>query len=236
MDKYELNFDTFKGPLEKLLELIEEKKLEITELSLADVTGDFLSYIENLKEVSPRVLSDFIQVASRLILIKSRAILPQLELTEEEEEDIVDIQERLRLYKDFRNAEENLRKMWGGRASFAREYLVGFSEGFYLSEPLTLDDLQRVIQKLYEESIVLIPKTKSIEVKFVSLEEKIGELIFRVEKTLEAKFGDVVRGKDQSEIIVLFLALLHLLKEKVIDIKQEEIFSEIHIFKNISKK
>ena len=88
--RYEVKQDKFSGPLEKLLELIEAKELEITLINLAQVTGDFLEYLKALDEKSkhPSVLADFIVVASRLLLIKSKAILPSLALTEEEETDI----------------------------------------------------------------------------------------------------------------------------------------------------
>lgn len=227
---YELNLDTFKGPLEKLLELIEEKRLEVTELALAEVTGDFLAYLEKLEHVSPRVLSDFLQIAARLILIKSKAILPQLELTEEEEESIHDLEYRLKLYREFRDAEKHISDLWQKEVRFAREYLLDFPKGFYLKEPLSPDNLRAIMEKMYEELSALIPKTESIEIKLVSLEEKIEELIRRVKETLRTKWSEISKGKEQSEIIVLFLALLHLLKERVIEIEQKEHFSEIEIF------
>jgi len=75
---YKFEIGEFNGPLDKLLELIEAKELKITQLTLGDVTADFLEYLENLEEVSPRVLSDFVSVGAKLILIKSRAILPEI--------------------------------------------------------------------------------------------------------------------------------------------------------------
>ena len=82
---FDLKTAAFSGPLEKLLELVEERKLPITEVNLAEVTNDFLDYLRTLKTVDPSVLADFIVVASRLILIKSKALVPELTLTPEEE-------------------------------------------------------------------------------------------------------------------------------------------------------
>src|SRR3989344_3177572 len=124
MEKYELKLDTFQGPLEKLLELIESKELEITRLNLAEVTADFLAYVRSLEEIDSRVLADFITVAARLILIKSHALLPQLALTEEEEEDIADLERRLKLYKEFRVVERAIANSWDKRIAHAREYLL----------------------------------------------------------------------------------------------------------------
>src|SRR5258706_15754469 len=105
---YELKIEQYEGPLEKLLQLIEERKLAITEISLAAVTDDFLKYLETMLEVPPGVLADFIVVASRLVLIKSKSLLPELPLTEEEEEDIKDLEQRLLLYKRLKEAERHV--------------------------------------------------------------------------------------------------------------------------------
>jgi len=232
MDRYELKLDTFKGPLEKLLELIETKELEITQLSLAEVTADFLKYVKELHGVDPRVLSDFIVVAARLILIKSHAILPQLEITEEEEGDIVDLENRLRIYKKFRAAETNIEKVWKVNSAFARDYLKELPRGFYLTEKVSPRDLHLRIQRFYEELQSFIPKIEEGRIKLISLEEKIEEMIKRVDKALTTSFNDMAKGKDKSEIIVMFLALLHLLKDSAVDIQQEELFSEIQIISN----
>jgi len=232
MDRYELKLETFQGPLDKLLELIEAKELEITRLSLAEVTADFLEYVRSLGEIAPRALADFIAVAARLILIKSQALLPHLELTEEEEEDIADLERRLKLYREFRNAERHIGERWGNRTAYAREYLLELPKGFYLSEKVSPKDLRNAIERMYEELQSFIPKTDEAEMKLVSLEEMIEEMIRRVSDVIKTTFTELSEGREKSEIIVLFLALLHLLKESTIDIEQEELFAEIHILNN----
>src|SRR3989344_8157637 len=100
---FEVKSEAFNGPMAKLLELIEEKQLEITRVNLATVTADFIKYIESLGEaVMPDILSDFIVVASRLLLIKSKVLLPNLELTQDEEGDILDLEHRLRIYREYK--------------------------------------------------------------------------------------------------------------------------------------
>lgn len=229
MDKYELKLESFQGPLEKLLQLIEAKELEITRLSLAEVTADFLDYVGTLQEISPRLLADFIAVAARLILIKSHAILPNLELTEEEEEDIAELEARLKLYKQFRAVEKSIADSWNKRVGYRRAYLLELPGGFYLSEALPPKKLKNVIEKLYNDLESFIPKTEEGEVRLVSLEDMIEEMILRVGRAIKTNFDEVTEGKGKSEIIVLFLALLHLLKESKIDVRQEGLFSEIQI-------
>ena len=231
MDKYELKLDEFQGPLEKLLELIESKELDITRLSLAEVTADFLDYVRMLGEIDSRVLADFITVAARLILIKSHAILPQFELSEEEEKDIRDLEDRLRIYQEFRIAEKNIADSWQKRSAYAREYLIDLPQGFYLTEPMSAQDLQSVMERIYSEFRAFLPKIAEGSVKLVSLEEKIKEMIERVDRAIKTSFNDMADGKDKSEIIVMFLALLYLLKESSVEIQQDGLFSEIIISK-----
>src|SRR3989344_2742252 len=226
---YELKIGEFEGPLGKLLELIEEKKLEITRLNLAEVTADFLKYLQTLKEATPRTITDFIAVADKLILIKSHALLPQIQLSEEEEEEVLDLTLRLKLYKEFKAVEARLKPLWLKHIAYSRDYLAGVPHGFYLSEELEPALLLQKIVKLAEELSLFFPKTGSAPIKHLNLEEKIKELIIRVDKVFKTSFNEVTRNKAKSEVVVLFLALLHLLKDNLVKINQGGKFSDIEI-------
>lgn len=232
MDGYELKLDTFRGPLEKLLGLIEAKELEITQLSLAEVTADFLEYVRSLSEVDSRVLTDFIVIAARLILIKSRAILPQLTLSDEEEENIADLENRLRIYREFKRAEAHIEEYWQKHSAHAREYLFELPSGFYLTEKVSPHDLHGLMEGFYGEFQSFIPKIEEGKMALVSLEEMIEEMIIRVDKAMRTSFNDMAQGREKAEVIVLFLALLHLLKDSAVDIQQEGLFSDIQIISN----
>ena len=225
---YELEIEDFKGPLDKLLELIGEKKLEITRLNLAEVTADFLAYLSKLEEVSHRELANFIVVAARLVLIKSHALLPNLELTTEEEQDIAELEKRLRLYQKFRGVEEIIGSLWNRNRSFVRPFLATTPAGFYLSEKLTPKDIQAHFKRLVEV-IEDIKKLETKEVKVINLEEKIIELVARIGSIVRISFGDLKKEKDKPEIVVMFLALLHLVKDNRIEIYQEDVFGDISI-------
>ena len=128
---YELKLEQFSGPIEKLLELIEEKKLEITQLSLAQVTADFLVYLATIEELAPGILADFLVVASRLLLIKSKALLPNLILDQEEEQEIRDLEERLKIYREFKAARNYLKNLWQEQPLvFSRELLASSQFSF----------------------------------------------------------------------------------------------------------
>lgn len=229
---YQVKTGQFSGPLEKLLELIEAKQLEITQINLADVTADFLKYLESFSGAAgPDVLADFLVVAGKLILIKSKVLLPSLELTDEEKSDIQNLELQLKLYQQFKRAAENIKKLWNNnQQSYSREFFAGFGEArvFYPPQDLTVDDLTRAIRRLVSSIRALLPEaTATVKRLVVTLESKIKELTARMTQAAEMSFKKAVSGKVKIEIIVSFLALLHLLRERIIKVEQDEIFGDI---------
>lgn len=229
---YQLKTEKFTGPIEKLLELIEGKKMEITELSLAEVVADFLNYLKTIEQKEPRMLADFIVVASRLILIKSRALLPTLELNEEEKEDIKDLEERLKRYSEFKPTIILFKKLFEAKNfSVSREFLYNQEPIFYPAENFNIATMQAAMKNIFEIFSQLAIETQKIEPELIKLEDKINEIIKKIESGI-AKFSDISKEKSRREIIILFLALLHLLKEQLIKVEQNERFNDIIILKN----
>src|SRR3954470_21241732 len=111
--RFSLETEVFQGPLEALLDLIEARKLSISEISLAEVTDAYLAYIEKLPELPLGETAQFILVAATLLLIKSRALLPTLELSSDERESVEELERRLARYALVRKAAKLLRKEWG---------------------------------------------------------------------------------------------------------------------------
>lgn len=231
---YEIKLDQFSGPLDKLLELIEEKRLEITAISLATVTADFLEYLQTLAEDAkhPGVIADFVVIASRLLLIKSKVLLPSLELTEEEEEEIKDLEIRLKIYKEYKNASLYIKKLWDeNNQSFSRQFFSGLPPVFYPPKDLGIIDLKNAILKIASELQNLIPEKQEIKKAVISVKEKIEELLERFKSKTEHSFKKLVEEKSKIEIIAMFLAILHLLHESFIQVRQENQFSDIIIKK-----
>ena len=226
---YELKINEFQGPLGKLLELIEARQMEVTRVSLATVTADFLKYLGTLEKSDPRVIADFINVAAKLILIKSHALLPQLMISDEEEKEIVDLEIRLKIYKTMKETEPGMKNLWLKHIAYSRDYLAGVQPGFYLTQNISQEDLLIKIRKLANELAIFLPKQESTKMKLMNLEEKINELITRVDKVFKTSFNELTKDKDRSEIIVFFLALLHLLKDNLVHINQKDGFSDIEI-------
>ena len=236
---YELKTEKFKGPLDKLLELIEERKLEITEISLATVTDYFLKYLEGLTEISPGILADFLVVASRLVLIKSKSLLPELSLTEEEEADVKDLERRLRLYKEFKAAERHIAALWRkGSRSYGRQYFFHISNlppVFYPGRSVTLESLREAIERTHESVQKFVLETETVPAVIVSLEEKMQEVVRRMEAVVETSLHTMHGGRSRTELVVLFLAILHLAREQLVTLEQEDRFSDIIIKKSVER-
>jgi len=243
---YQLATEKFSGPIEKLLELIEGKKLEITDLSLAEITADFLSYLQNLQTRintdkntdlngydGTRLIADFVVVASQLLLIKSKSLLPDLKLTGEEEEGIKDLEGRLEFYRNFKPAIAHIKKLAAEKnIEVSRPLFFCRPAVFYPSNDITIDNLIKAVERVLAE-LREMPEEQKIERSLVTLEEKIEEIVNRLKMEVEksTSFGNLVKDKPRSEIVVLFLALLHLLAGQKINVKQEGGFSDILITK-----
>ncbi|MHB9019909.1 MAG: segregation and condensation protein A [Minisyncoccota bacterium] len=231
-NKYEIKLDQFTGPLDKLLELIEERKMEITVVNLAEITNDFLKYLQNLNEETthPSIIADFIIVASKLLLIKSKALLPSLELTQEEEKDIQDLELRLKIYKEFKEASIHVKTLWENKKyCYGKELFSDLPPIFYPPKNLEIKDLMGPIEKIIAELKALIPEKKTVKKTVVSIKEKMEELLNRFKQKAENSFKNVIESKSKLEIIVFFLAVLHLIRDRLITSTQDDQFSDIII-------
>ncbi len=227
---FQIQQEKFAGPLDLLLGLIEEKKLEITEISLAQVTDEFLKHIGDIKQVDPGILADFIVVAAKLLLIKSRALLPTLELSGEEEAEIADLTKRLEIYKLFKEASQNLKKIYLKQPLFSREFLFSQTPIFYPPQNLSIEDIQKAFQKIWEEFQKLGEEISVEKIKkIVKIEEKIKDILNILSKNSNLMFKSAVKKSEKIEVIITFLAILHMFKEKMIAIEQEEEFGEINV-------
>ena len=230
---FEIKQEKFSGPLDLLWNLIEDKKLEITEISLAKVTDDFLKYVGDLKQVSAGVLADFLVVAARLLLIKSRALLPTLELTTEEEAEIQDLTLRLEIYRLFKEASQNIETLYLKTPLFSREFLFNQTPIFYPPPNLSVEDLKKAFQAIWEEFQKLDEEVSIEKIKkIVKIEEKIKEILRILTRKTNLAFNKVVKKSEKIEIIISFLAILEMCKDKIIIIEQEEEFGEITLVLN----
>ena len=218
----------YSGPLEKLLELIEAQKLDITRISLAQVTGDFLAYVETLQKkraVEPKILADFIATAAKLILIKSKILLPNLKLASDEEEEIKTLESRLILYKQLKNVGIALRSITKkDEIIYAREYLKSIGPIFYPSQTITVATLDGTIKKILGAIAQVrdVKETKSVARELRNLEDTMQELLQQLNTTTTSSLTKMFAGKERNEIVLLFLAVLHLIKLQHVTLQNHE--------------
>lgn len=231
---YTIKLDQFEGPLDLLLELIEGQKLEVTKISLAQVTNQFLDYLKsNDNNITAERLANFLVVASKLILIKSRALLPFLELTKEEEEDIGDLEKQLKEYQQFRQAAQALRGMLDQHnVCFSREHKEVLTGLFYPPRNIGGDNLAEIFQRILNDVPVVVELPKDILKSRVSIEDKIRYITEAIKKRVEISFHSLTNGNGGREHLVAnFLAMLELARQKLIAIEQKQMFGEIVISK-----
>jgi segregation and condensation protein A len=231
----------FEGPLDLLLTLIEKRKLFVNDIALAKVTDDFISHIQALGQFQMADSANFILIASTLLLIKSKSLLPTLDLTGEEEQGIHDLETRLKIYQEIKNASLHVKALFGKDIIFQPSQTRP-------SEPLFSPDASMTIAGLSASIAALIralPKKellpKAVVQKVMSLEEMIGRLTERVTKSLRMSFKDFAKMGDggaagsagsrevKVHVIVSFLAMLELVKQGIINVTQENAASDIHM-------
>lgn len=223
---YQVATEKFSGPLDLLLTLIEKEELPISEVALAKVTGDYLKFI-NENEVPAEELADFLIVAARLLLIKSNAILPEPEPAEVNQDNLA---AQLRLYRAFVEVAGKLENLYAsGNVLFARPYVsLPVEPGFRPPENVTtgiLADAFRGLMKRLEPFFAL--RRASLE-RVASVEERIRDIHQAIMTRASFVFSDVVgAAKSRSEVVVSFLALLELIKQKIIKVHQPKAFEEI---------
>jgi segregation and condensation protein A len=229
---YSLPHVGFEGPLEHLLELIQKRKLLINDVSLASVADEYIAYARAHEEHPVSETADFIHVASTLLLIKSKSLLPVFELTESEEGDIKDLEHRLKLYQMFRELADDIQSTYGTTVLYERSY-VPTPEPLFITDPWTTTT---ALHTALHELISHLPKNTLRPVatvrKVISLEEMITSLEERILRQVTMRFSDIRNtSPDHKTTIVSFLAILELVKQGFVSVRQEARFEEIHIEK-----
>jgi len=230
---HQIKLQQFEGPLDLLLNLIEEQKLNITEISLAEVTEQFLQYIKQLEKIEPTGLADYLSIAAKLLVIKSKAILPTLEVDAEDEDVALDLTEKLLLYKQFKEVGKYFKKLDNRRRqSFTRTLAfserISFSPDTEVNADVMHTGILRIINALRE--LDNLPKAQIKEA--ISIQEKIDHLQIVLSEKIETKLSDLLAtSKNKPEMIITFLALLELIKQKVLIVEQETLFTDITIKK-----
>lgn len=226
---FKIRQEKFEGPLDTLVELIEKEQLSISQISLARIADEYIAYIKLLAAHDKEELAEFLVIAAHLLLLKSRALLPKMAYPPEEERSLHELEQRLKEYKKFRALGTLLRALESKKKMIVtRELWAGRARIFYPSPSLAPAD----IGKAYARLIASFPKEEVLAEekirRIISLEEKMNHIKAFLNEVLERTFSEITRGtREKNEIIVSFLALLELTRQKFLDIRQENPFEDI---------
>ncbi len=228
-NSYNVLTPVFQGPLDLLLDLIEKRKLFINDISLAKVTDDFIAYIKSVQNFPMAESANFILVASTLVLIKSKSLLPTLDLTVEEAESIDDLEKRLKIYKRMRDLSVGVKEMFGKNIMFAKMPNKNIVPVFSPDETVKVSGILFAIRDVLKNLPKVENIPRAIVRKVVSLEETIEKLTKRITSSLKMSFKDFsgIGKAEKIEVIVSFLAMLELVKQGIIAVSQDKMFEDI---------
>lgn len=228
---FAVKLEQFEGPLDLLLELIEAEKLDVSRLSLATVTDGYLGYLHGHHQIPPEELADFLVVATRLLFIKSRLLLPFLGLGEAEPEG--DLESQLRIYKEYLDASRVIQAMIGKRRFlFVHEKLPAVAIGFAPPKKLDPSQMAGLFRGVLARLGPLVKVPKAMVEKTVSIHEKIRQIQAMIARATDISFRRVLlTAESKTEIIVIFLALLELVKQRSVSVSQDARWGDIVIKK-----
>jgi len=236
---FEFHTEKFNGPLGLLLQLIEKEELDITEIGLSKIADEYVKYIQSHK-INPEQIADFLVIAAKLLYIKSKALLPYLS-TPEEDEEINELEYQLKMYKEFVEASRVIEKMLAKKKfSFMRDYgKTGrrrnnfawnkFSPPKNLTGAILQEQFGFIVGRFQMEEIEI--KEEVIDHK-ISIDERIIYIQKALLERVRVNFTKIISSaKSKTEIIVNFLAVLELAKQRELFFEQTELFSDIIINK-----
>jgi segregation and condensation protein A len=231
-DDYIVTTDLFEGPLDLLLDLIEKAQLDITRLALAQVTDQYLAYLHKISEQNAEEVSSFLVIAAKLLQIKSEALLPRPTEREPSEEDPGEaLARQLIAYRKFKRAAEwLLQRFENHQQTYLRIAAPPKTEGRVDMSGITLNDLVEAALSVYRARNEIPLLNTVVAVPKITLREKIQLIMANLKATGQQSFRALLGGKHtRLDTVVTFLAILELIKRKIVTVEQDKLFSDIII-------
>ena len=229
---YTIHTDVYEGPLDLLLDLITKAELDITRLALAKVTDQYLSYLASMEHTSAVEVSGFLIIAAKLIQIKSEALLPRpIERLEGEEDPAMSLARQLRIYKAIKETAHWLKKLEAkGLHTYIRLAPPPKVAGTLDLSGVQINDLIVLLKALYHFQEDAAPITSVVTIPRVTIKNKIRDLIQHLRINGHLSYRQLLPCEhDRIEAIVLFLAVLELIKQQYVYAEQNGLFSDIEI-------
>ena len=232
--EYKVKINEFEGPLDLLLHLIKEAKVDIWEVKIEEIIEQYLNYIEAMKEMNLDIASSYLVMASELIELKSKLLLPNSKQEENEEEEIdprealiqrlVEYQKYKDLTKEFKELETKRKDIHTKLPESLREYQ---EDGVVINSDLSLDDLMEAFQKLLQRKEFDKPLKTNVTTREISVEKRSREIKNILKQKKKVDFFDLFEEVTKEYIVVTFLTILEMAKKRELLIKQEKNFDNI---------
>nr|WP_308691868.1 segregation/condensation protein A [uncultured Terrisporobacter sp.] len=235
--KYNIHLNVYDGPLDLLCDLISRQKIDIKDISISEITSQYLAYIDMLNEMDLEVASEFIIMASKLLEIKSRYLLYKQHHEEHEEDPRLELVGQLEEYKKFKEASLNMKdKVHYISDTFFRAKEEVIVDNKIDLDEISIDAIRKILPIILKTKVIEgFDKTEELDIivkkKVVSSEEKMEDLRVLMSKEDKVSFVKLVEYYDKDETIATFLAILELIKEKLIVVVQNKFFDDILIIK-----
>lgn len=229
---YTIHTEVYDGPLDLLLDLITKAELEITKVSLAKVTDQYLDYLERMRDHTATEVSSFLVIAAKLIQIKSEALLPRPPVRDIDEEDPAEsLARQLRIYQSIKESAQWFRQL---EANGRRTY-IRLAPPRVVDDQLDLSDvgvpnLVELMKALFRYEEDAIPLTSVVAIPRVTIKNKIRDLIYFLRKDKRLSYSSILsENHSRIEAIILFLAILELIKQDYAIAEQSSLFADINI-------
>ena len=237
--KYNIHLQVYDGPLDLLYDMISKQKIDIKDISITEITKQYLSYLEMLDKMDLEITSEFITMASKLLQIKSRYLLYKQKDNDEEEDPRLELMEKLEEYKKYKLAAEDLKS----NVTDLSEVFYRKKEEIIIDEKIDLQDISLEAIKMILPRILKINKTEEVEPnddklnkivkgRIVSVEEKIVYIRDIIKTKGDVRFSNIIENCNKDEVIATFLSILELIKAKEIIVEQDILFDDILIKKS----
>ena len=228
---YNVLIDDFSGPMDLLLHLIKESKMDIFNLKLEVIIDEYLEYINHCQEINLDVASSYLVMASELLEIKSRMLLPDENVEEEEENPKENLINRLIMYQQYKDQIDNFKELEQARNNYYTKIPSNLSyyqeESKAVISDVTLDDLVDAFKKFLERVELEKPIDTHITKKELSVDAEMKTIKNKLKFSKKIAFFDLFEVKSKEYIVVTFLAILEMAKRKELKIFQNENFDNI---------
>lgn len=238
--KYNIQLQVYEGPLDLLYNLISKQKIDIKDISIIEITKQYMNYLSMLEKMDLEITSEFITMASKLLEIKSKYLLYKQKDDGEVEDPRLELMEKLEEYKKFKLATDDIKE----NVSYINEIFYRKKEEIVIDDKVDLSDISIDAIKNILPFILKVKSSKEEEInddkldkivkgRIISVEEKINYIRDIINKENEVRFTKVIDSCEKDEIIATFLSLLELIKANEIIVDQNIFFDDILIRKNM---